>query len=106
MKNLEIFKNFFFSKLFQCLKIGSTTLSSILARFGYARNKTFLFGEQANGGIWFINGFLPFNDDVCFLGKEIPNRPKIDISSIHIRFNKTAIDGIMQPDVKKISVLR
>ena len=49
---------------------------------------------------------MPFTEETCFLGKDIPNRPKIDISSIHIRYNKTAIDRVMQPDVKKISVLR
>lgn len=87
-------------------KTGSTTLSNILTRFGYARNKTFLFGEQSNGGIWFINSYLPFNENVCFLGKNIPDRPRIDISAVHIRYNKTAIDRVLQPNNRKISLLR
>ena len=60
-------------------KTGSTTLANILVRFGYARNKTFLLGEQSNGALWFINSYLPFNEEVCFLGRDIPNRPRIDI---------------------------
>jgi len=54
-------------------------------RFGFARNKTFLFGEQLNGGIWFTGSYLPFSEDICFLGRDISNRPKIDISAVHLR---------------------
>ena len=87
-------------------KTGSTTIANILTRFGYAQSKTFLLGEQANGGIWFINSYLPFSENVCFLGRDIPNRPRIDISACHIRYNKTAIDTVLQPYNRKISILR
>ena len=87
-------------------KTGSTTIANILTRFGYAHSKTFLLGEQANGGIWFINSYLPFSENVCFLGRDIPNRPRIDISACHIRYNKTAIDTVLQPYNRKISILR
>ena len=38
--------------------------------------------------------------------KDIKNRPKFDISLVHMRYNKTAINEVMHKDMKKISILR
>ena len=43
------------------------------------------------------NAYMPFNAETCFLGRGIKNRPKFDISYVHMRYNKTAIDELMQP---------
>ena len=67
-------------------KMGSTTIANILSRFGYSRNKSFLLGETSNGGLFFKNLYLPFTAETCFLGRDIPNRPKIDISACHMSF--------------------
>ena len=32
--------------------------------------------------------------------------PKFDISYVHMRYNKTAVDEVMNDEVKKISILR
>lgn len=40
------------------------------------------------------------------MGQNLENRPKFDISYVHMRYNKTAVDMVMQPDTKKISILR
>jgi len=37
-------------------------------------------GETDNGGLFFDNDFMPFNEKTCFLGKTIEPRPKFDIS--------------------------
>ena len=88
-------------------KTGSTTMANILTRFGFARPGTnFLLGETTNGAMFFINGYMPFNEDLCFLGRDIENRPKFDISYIHMRYNKTAVDNVMHPDSFKLTILR
>lgn len=67
-------------------KTGSTTMANILMRFGFERPGTnFLFGETPNGAMFFLNGYLPFAEEVCFLGRSIVNRPKFDISYVHMR---------------------
>ena len=66
-------------------KTGSTTISNILMRFGFARPGTnYLLGECSNGGMFFSNGYMPFNEKVCFLGRDMENRPKFDISFVHM----------------------
>ena len=67
-------------------KTGSTTMANILMRFGFARPATnFLMGEAPNGGMFFLNGYMPFSENVCYLGRDIPQRPKFDISYVHMR---------------------
>jgi len=36
--------------------------------------------------MFFENGYLPFNDQICHLGRDIPNREPFDISAVHLRF--------------------
>ena len=57
-------------------------------------------------GGFIFNDHLPFSLDSCFLGKYITPRPVFDISYTHLKFNKSAIDLIMHPGTKKISILR
>ena len=47
--------------------------------------------------MFFENGYMPFNLDTCFLGRDIPDRPKMDISYVHMKYNKTAVDEVMHP---------
>jgi len=88
-------------------KTGSTSLANILTRYGLRRNgTTFLMGESSNGGFFFANAYMPFNAETCFLGSNLPKRPLFDISYVHMRYNKTAINMLMHPDHKKITILR
>ena len=84
-------------------KTGSTSVANILMRFGLRRpGTTFLVGETANGGFFFNNQYMPFNAETCYLGKNVNPRPVFDISYVHMRYNKTAIDYLMHPDHKVI----
>ena len=47
--------------------------------------------------MFFENGYMPFTLDTCFLGRDIPDRPKMDISYVHMKYNKTAVDEVMHP---------
>jgi len=88
-------------------KTGGTTFANILMRFGFAREGTnYLMGESNNGAMFFLNGYLPFNENLCFLGRDIPDRPLFDISYVHMRYNRTAVDRVMKKDVFKVSILR
>jgi len=88
-------------------KTGSTTMANILMRFGYRRNATnFLMGETPNGALFFINGYMPFNEEVCFLGRDIKPRPAFDISYVHMRYNRTAVDRLMHSETRKVTILR
>lgn len=67
-------------------KTGSTTMANILIRFGFQRPGTnFLLGESPNGAMFFLNGYMPFNENLCYMGRDIANRPKFDISYVHMR---------------------
>ncbi|CBY39255.1 unnamed protein product [Oikopleura dioica] len=88
-------------------KTGGTTFANILQRFGYSRPGTnFLMGECGNGAMFFANGEMPFNLDVCFVGRDFKDRPKFDISFVHMKYNQTAVNELMQPDTFKVSILR
>ena len=63
-----------------------------------AKERTFWW-ENAKTVVWwvlwvfffmfskfFLNGYLPFNDELCFLGRDIPDRPLFDISCVHMRW--------------------
>ena len=63
-------------------------------------------GECGNGAMFFANGELPFNLDVCFVGRDFKQRPKFDLSFVHMKYNRTAVDELMQPDTFKVSILR
>ena len=63
-------------------------------------------GEFGNGGLFFLNGYLPFNEKFCHLGRDIPKSPPFDISFVHLRYNKEAIERVMKPNAKKVSILR
>ena len=69
-------------------KTGSTTMANILIRFGFQRPGTnFLLGESPNGAMFFLNGYMPFNENLCYMGRDIANRPKFDISYVHMRWD-------------------
>jgi len=82
-------------------KTGSTSVANILTRFGLRRPGTnFLMGEVSNGGFFFKNGFMPFTAETCYMGRNLPDQPKFDISYVHMRYNKTAVNEVMHPDHK------
>ena len=62
--------------------------------------------QAENGGLFFENGFMPFNLETCYLGANVPEQKKFDISLVHMRYNKTAVDQLMHPNHKKITILR
>ena len=117
---------FFFLKT---SKTGSTTIANIFTRFGYKHDLTALMGESGNGNLFFVNGFLPFHDSKCYLGKDIKPQVQFDLSFVHLRYflkevhvkiaihdtsyravtfryHKETIERIMDPSHKKVSILR
>ena len=82
-------------------KTGSTSIANLLIRFGLRRpGTTFLLGQTGNGGLFFENQYMPFNAESCYLGQTLNPRPVFDISYVHMRYNRTAINLLMHPDHK------
>ena len=82
-------------------KTGSTSVANLLMRFGLRRPGTnFLMGQNQNGGFFFENQYLPFTAETCFLGNNLEPRPVFDISYVHMRYNRTAVNLLMHPDHK------
>ena len=38
--------------------------------------------------------------ETCYLGRNLPDQPKFDISYVHMRYNRTAVNEVMHPDHK------
>ena len=81
-------------------KTGSTTLASILGRFGYLRNLSFAFGR---GGHTLSNTQL-FHSSLLY---EFPNTTRIgyDMFVNHVRYNRQEMDALI-PGAKYISIIR
>ena len=37
-----------------------------------------------SGGLFFENGYMPFTAETCFLGRDLPTRPLMDLSYVHM----------------------
>ncbi|XP_077986787.1 galactosylceramide sulfotransferase-like isoform X2 [Glandiceps talaboti] len=94
-------------------KTGSTTLSTILDRYGYNRNLSFMFNRKDHLRVGHIRRIAinrdspkklfapPINVDINDTSRFIFN-----ISTVHLTFNKTALDLFMTPNTKYITILR
>ena len=63
-------------------------------------------GEQPNAALFFINGYLPFREDKCYLGSGIQPKLKFDMSFVHIRYRKQTISTLMKSGKKSVTILR
>ena len=87
-------------------KTGSTTIANIMTRFAFKHNLSALLGEQPNSALFFRTDYLPFSSDDCYLGRDVQPSPKFDISFVHLRYNREAIEKVLKPDMKKVTILR
>ena len=91
-------------------KTGSTTLQLILQIYGYFRNSSFLFNakDKIHGHIRFMNvsvkGVLPPISVPAKDYKRYYNQ--FDMSTIHIRYNRSYLNSMMKSGAKYISILR
>lgn len=99
--NLTEPKNIFFLKT---SKTGSTTMMSIVQRYGLKHNMSFLLGEN-NGGMAHNERPLNLEDD-CWIGKNSETQKKFNISTNHIHYNRTAVDALMAAPYHRVTILR
>ncbi|XP_071490310.1 galactose-3-O-sulfotransferase 3-like [Diadema antillarum] len=81
-------------------KTASTTMASILERFGYLRNLSFALGKKNHilSSEKLFRTFMPFR---------VPNRTRTDFDMLvnHVRYNRKDMD-IAVPNAKYVSILR
>ena len=75
---------------------------AIMQRFGIRHNSTFFIGETMNGAMSQVH--TPISERDCWIGKNLGL--KYNISTQHLKYNKTLIDNVMQPGYKRISIIR
>ncbi|XP_071841479.1 galactose-3-O-sulfotransferase 3-like [Apostichopus japonicus] len=81
-------------------KTGSSTLASILARYGYERNLSFALPKSE----MFLST-TTFNPKTSNL-LSMPKPPGFHILNNHAIFNKTGFQEVMRPETKYITILR
>ena len=95
------------------LKTGSTTLQSIINRFGFFKNLSFIFNKKSSRNGHFYH--LPFTNNVAktyFLpplnvtAGDYKNYRDYDIIAVHVRYNRKAMDRYLAPDAKYITIIR
>ena len=94
-------------------KTGSTTLQTIVNRFGFFHNLSFVFNKQSakNGHFYFLpvtsdspaKYFLP---PLNVSAKDFKMYTNYDMLAVHVRYNRTAMDGFMKNGTKYISIIR
>ncbi|XP_072026300.1 galactosylceramide sulfotransferase-like [Amphiura filiformis] len=94
-------------------KTGSTTLQTIVNRFGFYHNLSFVFNKKSsyNGHFYFIpvtvkspqTYFLP---PLGVRAGDYRKYKDYDMLAVHVRYNRTAMDKFMKKDVKYISIIR
>ena len=94
-------------------KTGSTTLQTIINRYGYYRNLSFVFNKRSS-----VNGhlvYLPitiYSPRLYFLPPhgvkhgDYANYKNYDMVAVHVRYNRTAMDSFMKPNSKYITIIR
>lgn len=92
-------------------KTGSTTLGHIMNRFGYQRNLSFVLHNRRSNGHLVYSSITEKSPEKQFL-KPL-NAPlgnytkyKYDMITVHIRYNRQAMDSFMKPSTRYITVLR
>ena len=91
-------------------KTGSTTLQLILQIYGYYKNSSFLFNakDKGTGHIRYIKVTVETAVPPLYVkAKDYKNYyNKFDISTIHIRYNRSYLNRMMKNGTKYISILR
>lgn len=94
-------------------KTGSTTLQTIINRYGYYRNLSFVFNKRSS-----VNGhlvYLPitlYSPRLYFLPPhgvrpgDYAKYKNYDMVAVHVRYNRTAMNSFMKPNSKYISIIR
>ena len=94
-------------------KTGSTTLQTIVNRFGFFHNLSFVFNKKSstNGHFYFLpvtadspeNYFLP---PLNVSAGDYKKYSDYDMLAVHVRYNRTAMDRFMKKGTKYISIIR
>ncbi|XP_072026344.1 galactosylceramide sulfotransferase-like [Amphiura filiformis] len=95
-------------------KTGSTTLQTIIHRFGFFRNSSFVFNKNSsqNGHFYFLPVNAEESPQTFFLPPinvsdgDYGKYTNYDMLTIHVRYNRTAMDKFMKTSTKYISILR
>ncbi|XP_038071336.1 galactose-3-O-sulfotransferase 2-like [Patiria miniata] len=93
-------------------KTGSTTLSHIINRFGYTRGLSFAINKKSvhNGHL----GYIPLGKDSpreTFLppigvSKYAITKFKYNLMTVHVRYDRAAIDSFMKSPTRYVTILR
>ena len=91
-------------------KTDSTTLQLILQIYGYSRNISYLFNVKSgrrNGHIRYINASVKTALPPLFVqAKDYKNYyNNFDMSTVHIRYNRSYFNSMMKNGTKYISIL-
>ena len=94
-------------------KTGSTTLQTIVNRFGLFHNLSFVFNRRSsyNGHFYFLpvtaaspqKYFLP---PIHVRQGDYKNYKNYDMLAVHVRYNRTAMDVFMRNGTKYITIIR
>ena len=109
-RNCSVWKTLVFIKSH---KTGSTTLQTIVNRFGFFHNLSFVFNKKVakNGHFYFLpvtsdspaKYFLP---PLNVSAKDFKMYTNYDMLAVHVRYNRTAMDRFMKRGTKYISIIR
>ena len=77
-----------------------------MARFALKHNLSALLGEQPNSALFFRKDYLPFDETDCYLGSNVMPVPLFDMSFVHLRYDRRALEAVLKPNAKKFSILR
>ena len=77
-----------------------------MTRFALKHNLSALLGEQPNSALFFRKNYLPFDETDCYLGSNVVPAPLFDMSFVHLRYDRQAIDAVLKPNAKKFTILR
>ncbi|KAJ8038990.1 Galactosylceramide sulfotransferase [Holothuria leucospilota] len=80
-------------------KTASSTIGSIIGRYGVGRNLTFALPRDSNA----MFGDEPFNSTMLLSS---PDNGGFHLLISHVPFNRTTIQHVMKPEVKYITILR
>ena len=95
-------------------KTGSTTIQTIVNRYGFFHNLSFVFNKNSSGNGHFY--FLPISAEESPQKYFLPplnvrdgdynKYTDYDMLAIHVRYNRTALDRIMKKGTKYITIIR
>ncbi|KAJ8039000.1 Galactosylceramide sulfotransferase [Holothuria leucospilota] len=80
-------------------KTASSTIGSIIGRYGVERNLTFALPRNSNS----MFGDVPFRSTMLLSS---PSNGGFHLLISHVPFNRTTVQDVMKPEVKYITILR